>query len=136
MSDRYKILRQASTTTSPLGAAYVTPNPDTTTVGPADEVEVAPKATSLLTQVKVTSVIACRTDNSAVDISILLQSALGVSANQTYLLFEQDLGGYETKVFDFGMVLSPGNTLWFGSSAAVDFTLMGIETTIGVGPNA
>ena len=134
MPDRYRILQQVTTTTSPLGGGYVCPLPATTNVGPGDAVEVAPKATSVLTQVKVTSVIACRPSGTAVDISLLFQESAG--GDLTYLLLTQDLGAFETKVFDFGMGLYPGNILWFGSSAEVDFTLMGIEPTTGVGPDA
>jgi hypothetical protein len=140
MPDTYKILYQVSTTGPffPFDGEYEVPSPAITTVGPGgSEVEVSPKATSIITQVKVTSIVACNTTNTDNDIYIFLAAFSGAtSADQSYLVSAHDLDGYATKIFDFGMVLTPGNIVFLGSDAETDWTINGIETTSGVGPNA
>ena len=110
---------------------YRVPVADSTEVG---AVEVAPKATSQVVQAVVSSLIVCNTDTLAgtIDLVVFLEDLAGTN---TYLLHEVSVGARETKVFNLGVTLSAGDCVVVASTRGYDWSLMGIETTKGTGPN-
>ena len=135
MAEAYKILAQLpiSSYNASYDDLYDVPLPAATTVG---SVEVEPKASSVLVETLVTSLVVC--NRSA---AVQLVKARLVSSDSTVSQLEWfssvAVGG--TNIKNLGLVLTPGDKLTvlvfsFGS-ILTDFTLFGVETTSGSGPN-
>lgn len=135
MSDRYKILGQKDISAGAiLTELYSVPVAAATAVA-SDTVEVSPKASSLLVQALVTSIVVCNTDADDGTFDIQLECAS--TTDTSYLFKSNPLGKNNTKVLGLCLTLSPGDKI-SATCATNDcaFTVMGIEITGGRGPDA
>ena len=126
-----------------IEAFYEVPSAATTEVGPGGtEVEVSPKAQSSLVQTLVTGITICNVAGITQWITIRLTPAGGTEpADSYYINYFQVLAAETSWIFNHGLVLSPGDsisvTAWGGSSTVNShFTLFGVETSSGTGPNS
>ena len=129
MPDRYLMKQISSDSSDTYGLSlYRVPLADSTEVG---DVDVAPKATSQVVQSVVSSLIVCNTDNLSGTISVATIGSLTTS-----IFYKVSMDARETKVFNVGVTLSAGDYFWIASTRGYDWSLMGIETTEGTGPDA
>lgn len=138
MADKW-ILSQLQVTTKWSPATdlyedfYEVPLPAVKTVG---AVEVSPKATSILTETLVASIVLCNRSAASQNFFIRLVAS-DSTVTQLHRLSTMLIGG--TEVISSGLVLTPGDkiTVAVFSFGAVktDFTLFGVETTLRSGPN-
>jgi len=137
VADRWKILGQLQVTVfvdlNTYYDLYEVPLPASKSIG---DVEVSPKATSILTRTLVTSLVAC---NRSAAVQSLRSKLVAANGDETQLhgLSNVPVGG--TDIFNLGFVLSPGDKIEVLSFSfgAVDLhlTMFGVETTSSSGPN-
>lgn len=123
-----KQLNTSSPITS-LSAIYTVPVASATTLG---SVEVSPKAASSVSKSCVSSLVISGPNGTAGTVRVALTSA---DSDVTYLLWKYAVPSQGTKICDFGLVLSPGDSISCGGSTNYAWTLSSIETTEGSGPN-